>query len=230
MHVIGRAPYDAILHMESLSAARLVSAQYQVFSPETNTVRTQDANAALQSENKLRETYSRLSQTFFVQATKRFDDKLRAAMDIITERTRHVFNGPVQAVSLGGHHNPNVRSMARISINYHIHDQPTDSGSSAPTCIKTGCSNTCLEAGSYDLATSEEMSPTAGQGATGEEADPNIVSDVSTPLTESIDPPPLIRLVITGPPESGKTSIMEVLWGSIPALTQGQMRVIVIPS
>eukprot|EP00961_Rhodomonas_salina_P022327 300338-Rhodomonas_salina.1 len=63
-------------------------------------------------------------------------------MDIITERTRHVFGGPVQAVSLGGHHNPDARGMARVSINYNIHDQPTDSesGSSAPTCIETGCS------------------------------------------------------------------------------------------
>eukprot|EP00961_Rhodomonas_salina_P115468 1554293-Rhodomonas_salina.1 len=61
-------------------------------------------------------------------------------MDIITERTRHVFCGPVQAVSLGGHHNPDARGMARVSINYNIHDQPTDSGSSAPTCIETGCS------------------------------------------------------------------------------------------
>eukprot|EP00961_Rhodomonas_salina_P197681 2667617-Rhodomonas_salina.1 len=224
MRVIIRAPYDTVLHMESLSAARLVSEQYQVFSPETNTVRTQDANAALRSENRLRETYSRLSQTFFVQATERFDDKLRAAMDIITKRTRHVFDGPGQVVSLGGHHNPNARGMARVNIDYHIHDQPTDSGDSAPTCIETGCSDTCLEARSDDLATSEEMSPIAGQGAAGEEADPNIALDVSTPLTESINPPPLIRLVITGPRESGKTSIMEVLRGSIPALTQGQMR------
>eukprot|EP00961_Rhodomonas_salina_P087239 1173207-Rhodomonas_salina.1 len=89
--------------------------------------------------------------------------------------------------------------MARVSIDYNIHDQPTDSGSSAPTCIETGCSNASLEARSNDLATSEELSPTAGQGATGEEADHNIASDMSTPLTESIDPPPLIRLVITGP-------------------------------
>eukprot|EP00961_Rhodomonas_salina_P251987 3406567-Rhodomonas_salina.1 len=67
------------------------------------------------------------------------------------------------------------------------------------------------------------MSPSAGQEPAGEEVDPNTTLDVSTPLTKSIDPPQLIRLVITGLRESGKTSIMEVLWGSIPALTQGQM-------
>eukprot|EP00961_Rhodomonas_salina_P266013 3595450-Rhodomonas_salina.2 len=98
MRITGRAPYDAVLHMESLSAARLVSARYQTYSPETNTVRTQDITAAFRSENRLREAYSGLRQTFLVQATENFDDKLHTAMGIIADTTYHVFDRPGQAV------------------------------------------------------------------------------------------------------------------------------------